>query len=171
MIQNAKDIKLGDKQVIEICLGNELVWRLGGANREYTGIIYTNNSFRNTLSQDKNKRYIKKVDIVDKGQNVYDIDIYTQPYIMNNGMKIYIEDMKMKDGWDWVSYKGQKLLEAKFSFKNVKFYPNSDTAELTNVRYTAIHIVTAITNKNNTSYSRSDKLKDNMLILAIGNKK
>lgn len=171
MIQNAKDIKLGDKQVIEICLGNELVWRLGGANREYTGIIYTNNSFRNTLSQDKNRRYIKKVDIVDKGQNVYDIDIYTQPYIMNNGMKIYIEDMKMKDGWDWVSYKGQKLLEAKFSFKNVKFYPNSDTTELTNVRYTAIHIVTAITNKNNTSYSRSDKMKDNMLILAIGNKK
>lgn len=33
MIQNAKDIKLGDKQVIEICLGDELVWRLGGANR------------------------------------------------------------------------------------------------------------------------------------------
>ena len=171
MIQNAKDIKLGDKQVIEICLGDELVWRLGGANREYTGIIYTNNSFRITLSQDKDKRYIKKVDIVDKGQNVYDIDIYTQPYIMNNGMKIYIEDMKMKDGRDWVSYKGQKLLEAKFSFKDVKFYPNSDTAELKNVRYTAIHIITAMTNKTNKTYSRQENAKDRMLILAIGDKK
>lgn len=171
MIQNAKDIKLGDKQVIEICLGDELVWRLGGANREYTGIIYTNNSLRTTLSQDKDRRYIKKVDIIDKGQNVYDIDIYTQPYIFNNGMKLYIEDMKMKDGWDWVSYKGQKLLEAKFSFKNVKFYPNSDTAELKNVRYTAIYIITAMTNKNNTSYSRQEKAKDRMLILAIGDEK
>lgn len=171
MIQNAKDIKLGDKQVIEICLGDELVWRLGGANREYTGIIYTNNSLRTTLSQDKDRRYIKKVDIIDKGQNVYDIDIYTQPYIFNNGMKLYIEDMKMKDGWDWVSYKGQKLLEAKFSFKNVKFYPNSDTSELKNVGYTAIHIITAMTNKNNTSYSRQEKAKDRMLILAIGDKK
>lgn len=171
MIQNAKDIKLGDKQVIEICLGDELVWRLGGANREYTGILYTNNSLRNPLSSDKNKRYIKKVDIVDKGQNVYDIDIYTQPSVMNNGMKLYIEDMKMKDGWDWVSYKGQKLLEAKFSFKNVKFYPNSDTAELKNVRYTAIYIITAMTNKNNTSYSRQEKAKDRMLILAIGDEK
>jgi len=63
------------------------------------------------------------------------------------------------------------LLEAKFSFKNVKFYPNSDTAELTNVRYTAIHIITAMTNKNNTSYSRQEKAKDRMLILAIGDKK
>ena len=171
MIQNAKDIKLGDKQVIEICLGDELVWRPGGANREYTGILYTNNSLRNPLSSDKSKRYIKKVDIVDKGQNVYDIDIYTQPSVMSNGMKLYIEDMKMKDGWDWVSHKGQKLLEAKFSFKNVKFYPNSDTAELENVRYTAIYIVTAMTNKNNTSYSRQEKAKDRMLMLAIGDKK
>lgn len=171
MIQNAKDIKLGDKQVIEICLGDELVWRLGGANREYTGIFYTNNTLRNPLFSDKSKRYIKKVDIVDKGQNVYDIDIYTQPSVMNYGMKLYIEDMKMKDGWDWVSYKGQKLLEAKFSFKNVKFYPSSDTEELENVRYTAIYIVTAMTNKNNTSYSRQEKAKDRMLILAIGDKK
>lgn len=171
MIQNAKDIKLGDKQVIEICLGNELVWRLGGANREYTGILYTNNTFRDKLAINKNQSYIKKVDIVDKGQNVYDIDIYTQPYTMGNGMKLYIEDMKMKDGWDWVSYKGQKLLEAKFSFKDVKFYPNDDTAELKNVRYTAIFIITAMTNKNNTSYSRQEKGKDRMLILAIGDKK
>ena len=171
MIQNAKDIKLGDKQVIEICLGNELVWRLGGVNREYTGIIYINNTLRTTLSQDKDRRYIKKVDIIDKGQNVYDIDIYTQPYIMKNGMKVYIEDMKMKGDWNWVSYEGQKLLEAKFSFKNVKFYPNDDTEELKNVRYTAIYIVTAITDKNNKSYSRQKNAKDRMLMLAIGDKK
>lgn len=171
MIQNAKDIKLGDKQVIEICLGDELVWRLGGANREYTGILYTNNSLRDTLSQNKDSRYIKKVDIVDKGQNVYDIDIYTQPYIMGNGMKVYIEDMKMKGDWNWVSYEGQKLLEAKFSFKNVKFYPSNDTAELKNVRYTAIYIVTAMTNKTNKTYSRIKSMKDKMIMLAIGDKK
>ena len=171
MIKKDKDIKLGDKEVIEICIGDELVWRLGGANREYPGILYTNNSLRYPLSLDKNKRYIKKVDIVDKGQNVYDIDIYTQPSIMNNGMKLYIEDMKFKDIRDWVSYEGQKLLEAKFSFKDVKFYSSNDTEELKNVRYTAIYIVTAITNKNNTSYSRQKNMKDKMLILAIGDKK
>lgn len=90
---------------------------------------------------------------------------------MNNGMKLYIEDMKFKDIRDWVSYEGQKLLEAKFSFKDVKFYSSNDTEELKNVRYTAIYIVTAITNKKNTSYSRQKNMKDKMLILAIGDKK
>lgn len=46
-----------------------------------------------------------------------------------------------------------------------------DTAELKNVRYIGIYMITARTNKNNTSYSRQEKAKDRMLILAIGDKK
>lgn len=30
MIQDAKDIKIGEAQVIEVYLGSELVWKLGG---------------------------------------------------------------------------------------------------------------------------------------------
>ena len=44
MIQNAKDIKIGEKQVIEVYLGKELVWKLGGVDRECSGMIYTSNS-------------------------------------------------------------------------------------------------------------------------------
>ena len=44
MIQDVKDIKIGEKQVIEVYLGRELVWKLGGVNRECSGVIYTSNS-------------------------------------------------------------------------------------------------------------------------------
>ena len=173
MIQDAKDIKIGEKQVIEVYLGRELVWKLGGVNRECSGVIYTSNSLERVYGDGRRAfDMIEKVVLKDKGQGKFDIDIYTKPYVQNKYNIFYIEAIKpVFGGIEAVSYERQKLTNAKFSFKDVGFASYGDTKELKNVLYTALHITDAVTDEERRKYQKRTSSSDSMKFLAVGDKK
>lgn len=173
MIQDAKDIKIGETQVIEVYLGRELVWKLGGVDRECSGVIYTSSSLDRAYGDGRRAfDMIEKVVLKDKGQGKFDIDIYTKPYVQNPYTVIYIEAIKpVFGGIEAVSYKRQKLTNAKFSFKDVGFTSYGDTKELKNVLYTSFYITDAITDRSRAGYRERTSSDDSFKILAIGDKK
>ena len=173
MIQDAKDIKIGEAQVIEVYLGSELVWKLGGVDRECSGVIYTSNAFDRVYG-DARRAFdmIEKVVLKDKGQGKFDIDIYTKPYALNKYNIFYIEAIKpVFGGIEAVSYERQKLTNAKFSFKNVGFTSHADIKELKNVLYTAFYITDAVTDEERRKYQKRTSSSDSMKFIAIGDKK
>ena len=124
MIQDTKDIKIGEKQVIEVYLGRELVWKLGGVDRECYGVIF------------------------------------------------YIEAIKPVFGnIEAVSYERQKLINAKFSFKDVGFTSHADIKELKNVLYTAFYISDAVTDEERRKYQKRTSSRESMRFLGVGDKK
>ena len=173
MIQDAKDIKIGEAQVIEVYLGSELVWKLGGVDRECSGVIYTSNAFDRVYGDGRRAfDMIEKVILKDKGQGKFDIDIYTKPFILNKYNIYYIEAIKPVFGSiEAVSYERQKLTNAKFSFKDVGFTSYGDTKELKNVLYTSFYITDAITDRNRAGYRKRTSSDNSFKILAIGDKK
>ena len=173
MIQDAKDIKIGEKQVIEVYLGRELVWKLGGVDRECSGVIYTSNSLERVYGDGRRAfDMIEKVVLKDKGQGNFDIDIYTKPFILNRYNIFYIETIKpVFGGIEAVSYERQKLTNAKFSFKNVGFTSHADIKELKNVLYTAFYITDAVTDEERRKYQKRTSSSDSMRFIAIGDKK
>lgn len=173
MIQDAKDIKIGETQVIEVYLGRELVWKLGGVDRECSGVIYTSNSLDRAYGDGRRAfDMIEKVVLKDKGQGNFDIDIYTKPYVQNPYTVIYIEAIKpVFGGIKAVSYERQKLTNAKFSFQDVGFTSHADIKELKNVLYTAFYITDAITDRNRAGYRKRTSSSDSMRFIAIGDKK
>lgn len=173
MIQDVKDIKIGEKQVIEVYLGRELVWKLGGVDRECSGVIYTTNAF-NRVYGDGRRAFdmIEKVVLKDKGQGKFDIDIYTKPYALNRYNIFYIESIKpVFGGIEAVSYEGQKLTNAKFSFKDVGFTSYGDTKELKNVLYTSFYITDVLTDEERKKYQKRTGSRESMKFLAVGDKK
>lgn len=173
MIQDAKDIKIGEAQVIEVYLGSELVWKLGGVDRECSGVIYTSNAFNRVYGDGRDKfDMIEKVVLKDKGQGKFDIDIYTKPYVLNKYNIFYIESIKPVFGnIEAVSYERQKLTNAKFSFKDVGFTSHADTEELKNVLYTAFYIIDVVTDEERRKYQKRAGYSDRILILAVGDRK
>lgn len=173
MIQDAKDIKLGDKQIIEVYLGRELVWKLGGVDRECSGVIYTSNAFDRVYGDGRRAfDMIEKVVLKDKGQGKFDIDIYTKPFILNRYNIFYIEAIKpVFGGIEAVSYERQKLTNAKFSFKDVGFTSHADIKELKNVLYTAFYITDVVTDEERRKYQKRTSSSDSMRFIAIGDKK
>lgn len=173
MIQDAKDIRIGESQVIEVYLGRELVWKLGGVDRECSGVIYTSNSLTRVYGNSRDKfDMIEKVILKDKGQGKFDIDIYTKPFIQNKYNTLYIEAIKpVFGGIEAISYEGQKLTNAKFSFQDVGFTSYGDTAELKNVLYTSFYITEAMTDEKRERYQKRVYSGSNMKFLAVGDKK
>ena len=173
MIQDAKDIKIGEAQVIEVYLGSELVWKLGGVDRECSGVIYTSNAFDRVYGDGRRAfDMIEKVVLKDKGQGKFDVDIYTKPYALNKYNIFYIETIKpVFGGIEAVSYERQKLTNAKFSFKNVGFTSHADIKELKNVLYTAFYITDAVTDEERRKYQKRTSSSDSMRFIAIGDKK
>ncbi len=173
MIQDAKDIKIGETQVIEVYLGSELVWKLGGVDRECSGVIYTSNAFDRVYGDGRRAfDMIEKVVLKDKGQGKFDIDIYTKPFILNRYNIFYIEAIKpVFGGIEAVSYERQKLTNAKFSFKDVGFTSHADIKELKNVLYTAFYITDVVTDEERRKYQKRTSSSDSMRFIAIGDKK
>lgn len=173
MIQDAKDIKIGETQVIEVYLGRELVWKLGGVDRECSGVIYTSNAFDRVYGDGRRAfDMIEKVVLKDKGQGKFDIDIYTKPFILNRYNIFYIEAIKpVFGGIEAVSYERQKLTNAKFSFKDVGFTSHADIKELKNVLYTAFYITDVVTDEERRKYQKRTSSSDSMRFIAIGDKK
>lgn len=174
MIQDVKDIKIGEAQVIEVYLGSELVWKLGGVDRECSGVIYTSNSLSKAYGDGRGIfDMIEKVVLKDKGQGKYDIDIYTKPHVQNKYNIIYIEAIKpVFGGSEAVSYEKQKLTNAKFSFKDVGFTSHADTMELKkDVLYASFFITEAVTDETRRIYKKRASSSDNMKFLAVGDKK
>lgn len=173
MIQDVKDIKIGEAQVIEVYLGSELVWKLGGVDRECSGVIYTSNSFDRVYGDGRRAfDMIEKVVLKDKGQGNFDIDIYTKPYVQNKYNIFYIEAIKpVFGGIEAVSYERQKLTNAKFSFKDVGFTSHADIKELKNVLYTAFYITEVVTDEERRKYQKRKSSSDSMRFIAVGDKK
>ena len=173
MIQDAKDIKIGEAQVIEVYLGSELVWKLGGVDRECSGVIYTSNAFDRVYGDGRRAfDMIEKVVLKDKGQGKFDIDIYTKPFILNRYNIFYIEAIKpVFGGIEAVSYERQKLTNAKFSFKDVGFTSHADIKELKNVLYTAFYITDVVTDEERRKYQKRTSSSDSRRFIAIGDKK
>lgn len=173
MIQDVKDIKIGEAQVIEVYLGSELVWKLGGVDRECSGVIYTSNAFDRVYGDGRGAfDMIEKVVLKDKGQNKFDIDIYTKPHVQNRYNILYIEAIKpVFGGIEAVSYERQKLTNAKFSFKDVGFTSHADTKELKNVLYTSFYITDAVTDEARIKYQKRTGSGSSFKILGVGDKK
>ena len=174
MIQNAKDIKIGEKQVIEVYLGKELVWKLGGVDRECSGIIYTSNSLSRAYGDGRRIfDMIEKVVLKDKGQGKFDIDIYTKPHVQNKYNIIYIEAIKpVFGGSEAVSYERQKLTNAKFSFKDVGFTSHADTTDLKkDVLYASFYFTEVVTDEERRKYQKRASSGDSMKFLAVGDRK
>lgn len=173
MIQDAKDIKIGETQVIEVYLGRELVWKLGGVDRECSGVIYTSSAFDRVYGDGRRAfDMIEKVVLKDKGQGNFDIDIYTKPYVQNKYNIFYIEAIKPVFGnIEAVSYERQKLINAKFSFKDVGFTSHADIKELKNVLYTAFYITDAVTDEARIKYQKRTSSGSSFKILGVGDKK
>ena len=173
MIQDAKDIKIGEAQVIEVYLGSELVWKLGGVDRECSGVIYTSNAFDRVYGDGRRAfDMIEKVVLKDKGQGKFDIDIYTKPYALNKYNIFYIEAIKpVFGGIEAVSYERLKLTNAKFSVIDVGFTSHADIKELKNVLYTAFYITDVVTDEERRKYQKRTSSSDSMRFIAIGDKK
>ena len=173
MIQDVKDIKIGEAQVIEVYLGSELVWKLGGVDRECSGVIYTSNSLERVYGNSRDKfDMIEKVILKDKGQGKFDIDIYTKPFILNKYNIYYIEAIKPVFGSiEAVSYERQKLTNAKFSFQDIGFTSHADTKELKNVLYTSFYITDAVTDEARIKYQKRTSSGSRFKILGVGDKK
>lgn len=173
MIQDVKDIKIGETQVIEVYLGSELVWKLGGVDRECSGVIYTSNAFDRVYGDGRRAfDMIEKVVLKDKGQGKFDVDIYTKPYALNKYNIFYIEAIKpVFGGIEAVSYERQKLTNAKFSFKDVGFTSHADTKELKNVLYTSFYITDVVTDEARIKYQKRTSSGSSFKILGVGDKK
>lgn len=173
MIQDTKDIKIGEKQVIEVYLGRELVWKLGGVDRECSGVIYTSNSLDRAYGDGRRAfDMIEKVVLKDKGQGNFDIDIYTKPYALNKYNIFYIEAIKpVFGGGEAISYERQKLTNAKFSFQDVGFTSHADTKELKNILYTSFYITDAVTDEARIKYQKRTSSGSSFKILGVGDKK
>lgn len=173
MIQDAKDIKIGEAQVIEVYLGSELVWKLGGVDRECSGVIYTSNAFDRVYGDGRRAfDMIEKAVLKDKGQGEFDIDIYTKPYALNKYNIFYIEAIKpVFGGGEAISYERQKLTNAKFSFQDVGFTSHTDTKELKNVLYTSFYITDAVTDEARIKYQKRTSSGSSFKILGVGDKK
>lgn len=173
MIQDVKDIKIGEAQVIEVYLGSELVWKLGGVDRECSGVIYTSNSLEKVYGNSRDKfDMIERVVLKDKGQGKFDIDIYTKPYALNKYNIFYIEAIKpVFGGGEAISYERQKLTNAKFSFQDIGFTSHADTKELKNVLYTSFYITDAVTDEARIKYQKRTSSSNSMRFIAVGDKK
>lgn len=90
MIPGIKDIKVGDKQILKVCVGDKLVWQKAKPV-EYNVNLYDNESFKSQPGNGRFDELFKIAELTKHGEK-YHIKIQTQ-MTKHIGFKIILEKL------------------------------------------------------------------------------